>query len=302
MMSFPLKLPSAGRINQADLNLTHPLGATLLQHQKFSTGIDLAYYRHPPISLPSSSCSQHLILVHTDVPSDTQVEQFTDGCYQRAEMKCQDVIIIPAQSVHSAQWNQEHSYLMLCVRDEVFQERLRGDVEGYCVELLPQFLLTDPLIYGIAMALQAGSETSELGGQLYIDSLLTTLFAHLLRNYCASQLTPTHRMVSLPRDKLRRVLDFIHAHLDQNLALSELAAIAQVSPNYFAAQFKCATGMPPHQYLILQRIERAKNLLVREKLSIADVATQLGFAHQSHFTKHFKRVTGVTPRQFLIHQ
>jgi AraC family transcriptional regulator len=302
MMSLPLKSPSAGRINQTDSDLTYPPGATLLQHQKFSTGIDLAYYRHPPISLPSSICPQHLILIHTDVPFGTQVEQYTNGCCQRAEMKCQDVIIIPAQSVHSAQWNQEHSYLILRITDEVFQERLRNEIEGYYVEILPQFLLTDSLIYGIAMALKAESEASGIGGQLYIDSLLTTLFAHLLRNYCASQLTPTNRMVSLPRDKLRRVLDFIHTHLDQNLTLSELAAIAQASPNYFAAQFKCAMGMPPHQYLILQRVERAKDLLVREKLSIADVATQLGFAHQSHFTKHFKRVMGVTPRQFLIHQ
>jgi AraC family transcriptional regulator len=302
MMSFPVKSPSADWINQTDSDLTYPPGAILLQHQKFSTGIDLAYYRHPPIDLPSSICPQHLILIHTDVPFGTQVEQVTDGYYQRAEMKCQDVIIIPAQIVHSAQWNQEHSYLMLCIANESFEERLKNEIEGYFIEILPQFLLTDPLIYGIAMALKVDSEALGIGGQLYIDSLLTTLFAHLLRNYCASQPNPTIQMVSLPKYKLRRVLDFIHTHLDQNLALSELAAIAQVSPNYFAAQFKCATGMPPHQYLILQRIERAKDLLICEKLSIADVATQLGFAHQSHFTKHFKRVMGVTPKQFLIHQ
>jgi AraC family transcriptional regulator len=301
-MSFPLKSPSADWINQTDSDLTYPLGATLLQHQKFSTGIELAYYRHPPTDLPSTICPQHLILIHIDVPFGTQVEQFTNGYYQRAEIESQDVIIIPAQIEHSAQWNQEHSYLMLCITDKVFQERLRNEIEGYCVEILPQFLLTDPLIYSIAMALKGDSEASGIGGQLYIDSLLTTLFAHLLRNYCASQPIQAHRVVSLPKDNLRRVLDFIHTHLDRNLALSELAAIAQVSPNYFAAQFKCSVGIPPHQYLILQRIERAKDLLIREKLPIVDVATQLGFAHQSHFTKHFKRVMGVTPRQFLIHQ
>jgi hypothetical protein len=140
MMSFPIKSPSADWINQTDSDLTYPPGAILLQHQKFSTGIDLAYYRHPPINLPSSICPQHLILIHTDVPLGTQVEQVTDGYYQRAEMKCQDVIIIPAQIVHSAQWNQEHSYLMLCITDEVLQERLKNEIEGYCVEILPQFL------------------------------------------------------------------------------------------------------------------------------------------------------------------
>lgn len=300
-MSFSLRSPSAG-IDQTHSNSTYPLGATLLQHQKFSLGIDLIHYRHPPTDIPSSVCPQHLILIHTDVPSNTQVEQLTDGHYQSAEMKNQEIIIIPAQIAHSARWNREHSYLMLRVADEIFQDYLGDAIAGYCVELFPQFLLTDLLIYSIAMALKTDSEASELGGQLYVDSLLTTLFAHLLRHYCTSQPTQANQMVSLSKYKLNRVLDFIHTHLDQNLALSELAAIAQVSPNYFAAQFKCATGMPPHQYLILQRIERAKDLLIREKLSIADVATQLGFAHQSHFTKHFKRVMGVTPRQFLIHQ
>ncbi|MGL4622116.1 MAG: helix-turn-helix domain-containing protein [Chroococcidiopsis sp.] len=300
-MSFSLK-SSINWIDQTNSDSTYPLGANLLQHQKLSTGIDLTHYRHPPTDIPSSICPQHLILIHTDVLSDTQVEQLTDGHYQSAEMKSQDVIIIPARIEHSAQWNREHSYLMLRVADEVFQAQLGNAIVGYVVELLPQFLLSDPLIYSIAMALKKDSEASALGGQLYVDSLLTTLFAHLLRNYCASQPTQTKQRVSLPKDKLRQVLDFMHAHLDQNIALSELAAIAQVSPNYFAAQFKCATGMPPHQYLILQRIEQAKVLLIREQVSISDVAAQLGFAHQSHFTKHFKRVMGVTPKQFLIQQ
>ncbi|MBE9166987.1 helix-turn-helix transcriptional regulator [Pleurocapsales cyanobacterium LEGE 06147] len=88
----------------------------------------------------------------------------------------------------------------------------------------------------------------------------------------------------------------------RNFGLSDLAAIAQISPNYFAIQFKRATGMAPHQYLIRQRIERSKELLVRENLPIAEVAYQVGFAHQSHFTRHFKRLVGVTPKQFLMQQ
>jgi AraC family transcriptional regulator len=90
------------------------------------------------------------------------------------------------------------------------------------------------------MALKADSKASGLGGQIYVDSLLTTLFVHLLQNYCTSQPTKANRMFGLPKDKLRRVLDFMHTHLDRNLALSELAEIAQVSPNYFATQFKCS--------------------------------------------------------------
>ncbi|MCC3507513.1 MULTISPECIES: helix-turn-helix transcriptional regulator [unclassified Microcoleus] len=92
------------------------------------------------------------------------------------------------------------------------------------------------------------------------------------------------------------------SHLDQELALADLAAIAQISPNYFTTQFKQSIGFAPHQYVIRQRVERAKKLLVNGEEKIADIAYQVGFTHQSHLTRHFKRLVGVTPKQFLIQQ
>jgi AraC family transcriptional regulator len=78
-----------------------------------------------------------------------------------------------------------------------------------------------------------------------------------------------------------------------------MAAIAHISPYHFARQFKTATGLPPHQYVILRRVERAKELLqAGTDLSLAEVAVQAGFSDQSQFTHHFKRVVGVTPGQF----
>ena len=75
-------------------------------------------------------------------------------------------------------------------------------------------------------------------------------------------------------------------------------AIARLSPNYFGWQFKRATGLPPHQYVILRRVDRAKQLLQGGDLSLAEVAAGAGFADQSKFSHTFKRVVGVSPRQF----
>jgi AraC family transcriptional regulator len=78
-----------------------------------------------------------------------------------------------------------------------------------------------------------------------------------------------------------------------------MAAIARLSPNYFAWQFKRATGLPPHQYVIARRVERAKQLLQGgTDLSLAEVALRAGFSDQSQFSRHFKRLVGVTPGQF----
>lgn len=289
--------------NEADLQaLYHPQGATILHHQAVAAGIELTYYRHPPTELPDSVCQQHLILVHTDVPPQMQVEQVTEGHYQTAEIRNGDVIILPAQIVHRARWSHEHCYLALSVEPIAFERSLGDTLRGHSVKLLPQFSLPDTLLYSLSMALKTELETSGFGGQLYVDSLLTTFSAHLLRHYCRQNPFSTAASGGLPNYKLRQVLEYIHAHSHQNLTLVELAAIAQVSPNYFATQFKQATGYAPHQYVIRQRIERGKALLINSRDGIADIAYQVGFAHQSHFTRHFKRLVGVTPKQFLKNQ
>lgn len=292
--------PIIDLIDGVNARQLYPQGATLLQHQVVSAGVGLAHYHHPPTDLPESTCQQHLILINTNVPADTRVEQITDGNYQVGEMRNEDVIIIPALVAHSARWNQEHSYLAIALEPVTFKQRLGEALSGHAIELLPQFMRPDPLIYNIGAALQAELESSGFGGTLYVESLVTTLSAHLLRNYCNQ--TATQSMIGgLPKYRLHQVLDYIHAHFNQDIGLADLAAIASASPNYFATQFRRSTGFAPHQYVIHCRIERAKDLIAN-KTAIADVAYQVGFAHQSHLTRHFKRIVGVTPKQFLKQQ
>ena len=91
----------------------------------------------------------------------------------------------------------------------------------------------------------------------------------------------------------------IEDHLDAGLTLEQMAAVAHLSAYHFARQFKAATGLPPHQYVILRRVERAKQLLqTGGGFSLAEVAARAGFSDQSQLTHHFKRVVGTTPRQF----
>ena len=106
---------------------------------------------------------------------------------------------------------------------------------------------------------------------------------------------------ALPPRKLRAVVEYIEEHLDASPTLEQMAATAHLSAYHFARQFKAATGLPPHQYLIARRVERAKQLLqAGTDLSLAEVAAQAGFSDQSQFSRHFKRLVGVTPRQFRM--
>ena len=103
---------------------------------------------------------------------------------------------------------------------------------------------------------------------------------------------------TLPGCRLRRVIEYIQQNLDKGLSLAELAGVVYMSPYHFARLFKQSTGVPPHRFVLGQRIERASVLLRDARLSIGEVASLVGFRRPSHFTTAFRRMTGSTPSAY----
>jgi AraC family transcriptional regulator len=103
----------------------------------------------------------------------------------------------------------------------------------------------------------------------------------------------------LPPAILRRVNEYMEAHLQDNLSLDQLARETHYSRGHFLRMFRAATGMTPHQYLTKCRIERAKRMLRDEDdASLIDIAACCGFSSQSHMTRLFREQTGMTPGAF----
>jgi AraC family transcriptional regulator len=138
------------------------------------------------------------------------------------------------------------------------------------------------------------------GGWLAAESLANVLVVHLIRHVLTPRRPERARDGVLPRGRLRAVVAYIEEHLDAGPTLEQMAAVARLSAYHFARQFKVATGLPPHQFVITRRVERAKLLLQEGDLSLAEVAAHAGFSGQSVFCHHFKRLVGVTPRQFRM--
>jgi AraC family transcriptional regulator len=155
---------------------------------------------------------------------------------------------------------------------------------------------SDTLVLQIALAMKASFEDGS-GCRLYAASMAHTLVVHLLSRFAYCKVNNT-KTPGLSQKQIRQVTEYVSDRLQSNLSLSELAACIALSPYHFARLFKQTTGMTPHQYVICQRVERAKYLLRQRELSVLEVALCCGFAHQGHLSKHFKHLTGFTPTAF----
>jgi AraC-like DNA-binding protein len=124
----------------------------------------------------------------------------------------------------------------------------------------------------------------------------TSLSVALQKSPHAQKLYSSRRHTEpLQKWRMKRVVDFVDAHLDQRITLPDMAATARLTRMYFAAQFRAATGVRPHDYLLRRRIDRACTLLRDSQMPLVEIALSVGFQTQAHFTTVFKRLMGETP-------
>ncbi len=223
-----------------------------------------------------------------------------DGRFRREEVVQGDVVVVPANTGHWAQWNTAGGVILLGFEPAVFTHAIYEMVAPEQVALMPHFAKPDPLICQLGLTLKAELESSGLGSRLYAETIANLLAVHLLQHYSAQKPIIKDYTGGLPKYKLQQVMDYINAHLDQPLGLTELAEVVHMSPGYFSRLFKQSIGLAPHQYLIQCRVKRAKQLLGKGGLTIAEVAYKVGFANQGHLNYHFKRLVGITPKAMLL--
>jgi AraC family transcriptional regulator len=173
------------------------------------------------------------------------------------------------------------------------------DLDPIRVQLREHVSTPDPLVQAIGQALFKVEQSPDLSDRLYMESLVNTLVLHLFRHYVT---TPQELPIckgGLARATLRHVLDYIHENLAHDLSLATLAKEANLSTYHFAHLFRASMGELVHQFVIRQRVEAAKRLLLQGMLPLPEVAVQVGFADQSHLGRHCKALLGVTPKMLI---
>lgn len=273
-----------------------PTGMQPAGELSFDTGVVVRRFVHGSYETPDMpACEHHLFAFR--LSGQVTAERRLGSVWQRANTRRGSITIVPA--LNTSAWRLDgkgeilHFYLPPALLQRVWEEE-HGFGELPIAECLGAF---DPRLATLVETFDCEMRQGIAGYALYAEAVLTQIVICLLRHH--SMVRTTGRgSGSLRRAVERRLNDYIEANLQRDISLSALADLADLKPAQFSKLFKATFGFSPYQYVLRRRVEWAKTLLRDGKLGIAEVAVEVGFAHQAHFTTMFKRVCGTTPAAY----
>jgi AraC family transcriptional regulator len=166
------------------------------------------------------------------------------------------------------------------------------------VELRPSRKFADLRLSAMVGAAHAEMAAGFPSGRLFLDSVEQAMAVALVNDHAVR-----HRPLEISRGglgsaRLRRIRELVHAKMEDDLSLDEMAQAAGLSTAHFARMFRKSTGQTPHQFVLRQRIERAKAMLRAPDARVLDVAVACGFKTQQHFAQVFRDICGISPTQY----
>jgi AraC family transcriptional regulator len=167
------------------------------------------------------------------------------------------------------------------------------------VEIIPQFLVRDPVIEAVVTRLATEAQDGSPSGTLYAESACEFLAHHMIQAYSTLSRPPSRPSGGLSARRIKDVTAYIDENLAQRIALRELAALARVSVRHFERAFRQSLGVAPHTYVLERRVSAARDLLLSQPtLTVEQIALQVGFSSSSHLGLVFSRQTGYSPATF----
>ena len=284
-----------------DHSVKHPLDVFkdewhVSQQSVHSDDLIVLHDIEPPDELEQLSLSHHVLAFHLSHGS-RQITQM-DGQKYDGAMPIGKFFLLPAFCPATFSWETTDEAIVFLLKPD-FLQRTAAQTECFNldqVELRPVLIDQDPQIEQFARTFHHEMQTEGLGGRLYAESLANCLVIHLLRHYGVNPAKLRRCEGGLSQARLQLALEVIHASLDQSLRLETVAGELGLDVYYFSRLFRQSMGISPYQYVLQQRVEKAKELLKYDQLSITDISLECGFANPSHLARHFRKIVGISPK------
>ncbi|HEV2705266.1 MAG TPA: helix-turn-helix domain-containing protein [Pyrinomonadaceae bacterium] len=225
-----------------------------------------------------------------------------DGATGEARERGAALLVAPGDSLE-AHGAERTEYVALTIAPSVVLDcavRARLTRADALITFQTRRVARDERLARIARDISEELLETDAGQELVVAALVEQLSIHLLRHYAHIRRADEVELsrVGLVDRRIRRAVELMHANLERDLPLEEIASAAHLSAFHFARLFKKLTGASPHAYLASLRAARARDLLAETDLSVTEVASRVGYASSSHFSKAFRQATGLSPRAF----
>lgn len=238
--------------------------------------------------------------LHVLLRGTVRYEVLTGGKVLQLDAHPGTTFILPRGTVDELRWAGPTHRIAVAIHPSLLTNALDETAHRSDIELTEHWNLTDPHIMAVLLATRTDLTEGSPAGRLYGESLATALAVYLLNRYAARRYAATAYRGGLPGYRLKRVIGYIGDNLAEDLSLSQLAAVAGMSPHYFSELFGKSMGRSPHQYVLSQRIERAKQSLHDPGCSVIAAGLDAGFWNPSHFARVFRNLVGISPSRFQL--
>jgi AraC family transcriptional regulator len=188
------------------------------------------------------------------------------------------------------------THVTMTISDEALMEA--SDGAGKRIELRLERELVDARLRALATAVDVERIAGFPSGPLFLDYVEQALARALVVGYSVRDYSVGAYRGGLGAARLRKLKELVHARLEAELTLVEMAQSVELSTAHFARMFRESTGETPHQFVRRQRVERAKEILCSANARIIDVAVACGFKTQEHFAQVFRQMCGVSPTEY----
>lgn len=242
------------------------------------------------VTLPEN---KHVLLFNWSEPIGIEIKSdngWTGSVCDKGSLVC----LSTAGSSTTIRWSQPFHALAVTLDPEFVNEVL--EIKDF--RFMSQFNHNDPFLLDIAAKLSTAGCQDIFAEKVYAESLAVVCIVHLAKTYRGS------KEIYFPKGKLnpyqlKQVIDFAYSYMQFNIGLHELAGLVHLSPYHFGRLFKQTVGRSPYQFILQLKIECAMKLIKQNHGPISEIAYQLNFSDQSHFSNAFRKATGISPRQYL---